>query len=121
MQGIPIKMILSSGNRHDIKFTEELIKDIKTDTILADRGYDAKWFRNLIQNPVIPCRRNRKVQIEYDEELYKKRNVVERFFQRIKRFRRIGIRYEKTAQSFYGMLQVGVFIVVSRFMNIYSA
>lgn len=52
MQGIPIKIILSSSNRHDIKFAEELIKDTKADTILADRGYDANWFRNLISNPL---------------------------------------------------------------------
>ena len=60
MQGIPIKMILSSGNRNDIKYAEELIKDLNAETVLADKGYDASWFRKIIPNPCIPCRKNRK-------------------------------------------------------------
>ena len=107
-------MILSAGNRNDILFAEKLIEGLNVATVLADKGYNAKKFRSSIQNPVIPYRKDKLQNTGYDKELYKKRNVVERFFLKIKQFRRIGTRYDKTIISFMGMIQVGVFIIMSR-------
>ena len=111
-------MILSEGNRNDIKFADKLIEGLNAESVLADKGYDANWFRSLIKNPVIPPRRNRKIQIEYDKELYKKRNVVERFFLKIKSYRKIATRFEQTARSYLSMVKLVASIVIMRFMNV---
>ena len=65
-----------------------MIENLNVKTVLGDRGYDANWFRKIIQNPCIPGRKNRKIEIEYDKELYKKRNVVESFSSKSKPFAR---------------------------------
>ena len=67
--------------------------------ILMDRAYAGKRLRTtaveLGYEPVVPPKRNFKEQWDYDKEFYKKRNEVERFFRRLKRFRRIFTRYDK--------------------------
>ena len=68
--------------------------------------------RHIIQIPCIPGRRNRKIPIIYDKELYKKRNVVERFFLKIKSFRKIATRYEQKALNFLSMVKLATFVVV---------
>ncbi|MGM0440797.1 MAG: transposase [Chlamydiota bacterium] len=69
-----------------------------------DRGYDSDDFRQMLKNrqiiPVIPGRSNRMAPIEYDIHTYKERNAIERFFGRLKEFRRIATRYDKTALMF---------------------
>ncbi len=109
---MPIRILLSAGNIHDVKLAGELIENLSVKTVLGDRGYDSDKFRKTIAQPCIPGRKNRKIEIKYDEELYKKRNVVERFFQKIKRFRRISTRYEQTASSFMGMVKFVSSIVI---------
>ncbi len=72
--------------------------------LLADRGYDADWFRNaLIKtgiSPCIPSRKNRKVPIEHDELLYRQRHKVEKMFAKLKDWRRINTRYDRCAHTF---------------------
>ena len=71
----------------------------KVIALLMDRAYEGDETRALAispgYNPVVPPKKNRKEPWEYDEELYKKRNEVERFFRRYKRYRRICTRYDK--------------------------
>ena len=71
---------------------------------MGDKGYDADTLIALIKQigakAVIPPRRNRIEQRDYDHHLYKDRNLVERFFGRLKQFRRIATRYDKLAQNF---------------------
>ena len=66
--------------------------------LLADRGYDAEWFRNALSSkgitPCIPGRRSRKVPVAYDKELYKQRHKIEIMFGRLKDWRRIATRYD---------------------------
>ena len=106
--GNPIRFILTAGQVHDIKSAKDLISGLSFDYLLADKGYDADWFRSLIAQAeaeaVIPSNRSRSQAIPYDEDIYKERNLVERFFNKIKHFRRIATRYEKTAVSFAAML-----------------
>ena len=106
--GIPLRILLTKGNMSDMnkKILKPLINGFKGLTILADKGYDVDWLREELENPVIPGRSNRKIEIKYDEDLYKKRNIVERFFMWIKRYRRINTRYEQTASSFMGMISI---------------
>lgn len=66
--------------------------------LLADRGYDANWFRDALREkgiePCIPPKKNRKAKIEYDETLYKQRHKVENMFAKLKDWRKIATRYE---------------------------
>jgi transposase len=78
--------------------------------MLADKGYDGDDVRqNLLIHgilPVIPSRANRREPIPHDVESYKDRNRVERMFNRLKQFRRIATRYDKTAMSFLAFLNI---------------
>ncbi|RME43654.1 MAG: IS5/IS1182 family transposase, partial [Deltaproteobacteria bacterium] len=69
-------------------------------------------------NPVIPPRKNRKKPIEYDSEIYKLREKVERFFSKIKQFRRIATRYEKLSKTFLAFIHLAASLIIARkFVN----
>lgn len=108
--GNPLRSILSGGQVADITQAAALIEGIKTQAVVGDKGYDADTFIALIQaagaQAVIPPRSNRKQARDYDRHVYKDRNLVERFFNRLKQFRRIATRYEKLAQNFVSMLNL---------------
>jgi transposase len=105
---MPLEILITKGQDADIGQAEKLIKEDRCKHLLADRGYDSDTFRNILKkkgiNSVIPGRKNRKQPIEYDQQLYKKRNAAERFFGRIKEFRRIATRYDKTSVMFKGAI-----------------
>jgi len=105
---MPLEILITKGQDADIGQAEKLIKEDRCKYLLADRGYDSDTFRNILKkkgiNSVIPGRKNRKQPIEYDQQLYKKRNAAERFFGRIKEFRRIATRYDKTSVMFKGAI-----------------
>jgi transposase len=83
--------------------------------LLADRGYDADWFRQaLIQKGIAPCmppKKNRKIQIEYDRELYKQRHKVENRFGRLKDWRRIAMRYDRCAHTFFSAFLIAATVI----------
>lgn len=76
----------------------------RAEAVIADRGYDADALlaksENIGAAAVIPPKRNRKQQRNYDRELYKQRNRIERCFNKLKHFRRFATRYCKTIQAF---------------------
>jgi transposase len=104
--GMPLEIVITKGQDSDIGQAERLIKGEKCVNMLADRGYDSDALRVKLKeqgiNSVIPGRKNRKEAIVYDEELYKRRNAIERFFGRIKEFRRVATRYDKTSAMYKG-------------------
>jgi transposase len=106
--GNPLRLILTQGQVHDIRQAEALIEGFACEKVLADKGYDSNKFREVIAakgaEAVIPSKRSRSEPIPYDKDVYKERNLVERFFNKIKHFRRIATRYDKTALSFASML-----------------
>ncbi len=106
--GRPLEFILTPGQESEINSAIDLVGDDISDYLLADRGYDCDAFREKLNGkgivPVIPGRKNRIQKIEYDFHIYKERNFIERFFNRIKNFRRIATRYDKTAVMFMGVL-----------------
>lgn len=108
--GNPLRFVLTGGHVHDSRQSEALIEGIDFDRLLADRGYDNDRFRAAIEatqaEAVIPSIASRSQAIPYDKEVYKERNLVERFFCKIKHFRRIATRYDKTAASFLSMLSL---------------
>ena len=93
---------------HDVVQAEDLISGFSFENLLADMGFDSNPFRARIAErgakAVIPSRSCRSQAIPYDKHIYQERNLVERFINKIKHFRRIATRYEKTALSFASML-----------------
>ena len=106
--GNPLRFCLTGGQRHDITQAEALIEGIKNAAVLGDKGYDAQDFIATIEKqncvPVIPPRSNRKQPREYDEELYKERNLIERFFRKLKNYRRIFSRFDKKAVNYLSFI-----------------
>jgi transposase len=105
--GNPLRFILTPGHVNDITQAEQLITELPADYILADKGYDSKALRETIVNqgavPVIPPRKT-SPQVPCDFALYCERNLVERFFLKIKHFRRIATRYDQTPRAFLSIL-----------------
>jgi transposase len=107
-QGRLAGLKLTPGQDHDLTATGDLLAYVPSDTImLADKAYDANSFiealeaRNICPN--IPNKSNRKHPRGFFPSLYKQRNAVERFFSKIKHFRRIATRYEKRADNYLAM------------------
>lgn len=77
-------------------------------SLLMDRAYEGDKMRTVAKelgySPIVPPKKNRIDPWEYDRELYKRRNEVERFFRRIKRFRRVFTRYDKLDIIFAGFI-----------------
>ena len=97
-------MLLTAGQVSDYKGAAELLKNLPVaKELLADRGYDANWFRKALFDkgitPCIPPKRNRKDDIDYDKNLYKQRHKIENMFGRIKDWRRIAMRYDRCAHD----------------------
>lgn len=106
--GNPLQFQLTAGQAHDITQAEALLLSAPTEYVIADKGYDAEAFVQVIQErgsvPVIPPRSNRKMPREYDAHLYKERHLVECFINKIKHYRRIFSRYDKLATTYLGFL-----------------
>jgi transposase len=87
--GLPVRLALTAGEAHDNRLAGSLLSRLKTGSmLLADRGYDADWFRALVTKrrawANIPPRNNRNEPICFSPHLYRARNLVERFFNKIK-------------------------------------
>jgi transposase len=103
-----LKFIVTPGQRSDITQAEKLIKGTTEAFILADKGYDSDALRLQIEKQnctsVIPGKSNRKIAIEHDKHIYKERHLVECFFSKIKYFRRLFSRFDKSIANFKSML-----------------
>lgn len=101
--GNPLRVILSAGQIADIEQATALIEGQPAEFIVADKGYDSDALVAAItkqgSQAVIPPRSNRLTPRTFDRHIYKSRNLIERFFGRIKQFRRIATRYDKLASS----------------------
>lgn len=106
--GNPLKFIVAPGQSSDIAYANELIGSIKGEYGIGDRGYDSDVLRHdFIKNgiiPVIPYRSNRKNPCAYDKHIYKERHAIECFFSKIKHFRRVFARFEKSIRNFRSIL-----------------
>ena len=119
--GNPVRLIGSPGQRNDITFAHDLIDAFVAEGVIADKGYDADHLCDKIAETgaqiVIPPKRNRKVQRAYDIDLYKERNLIERFFNKLKQFRRIATRYDKLLVNFMGFVKLAAIAIWLRWLN----
>lgn len=106
--GLPIKFIITPGQRNDITQAPALIENLKNATILGDKAYGSNEFRAQIKaqdcTAVIPSAANRKEQIPHDEHIYEHRHVIECFFSKIKQMRRIFSRFDKSVRQYASFL-----------------
>jgi transposase len=109
--GLPVRLGLSPGEAHDNRLCPALLPGLRPKTmVLADRGYDADWIRALVNEQGawanIPPKRNRRDPICFSPYLYRSRNLVERFFNKIKQCRRIATRYDKLAANYLAFIKL---------------
>jgi putative transposase len=106
--GHPVVLTVTGAEAADSPHLPGLIRGITTGAVLADKGYDSDANRAAIRaagaEPCIPPRRNRKAPVGYDRHLYKERNAAERFFGRVKPYRRVATRFDKKAANYLGFV-----------------
>lgn len=107
--GWPVRFSLTGGERHDNTEAETLLSNLSPNYVIGDKAFDSAELRQFIRRrgakPVIPPRNGTRRR-RYDREKYKLRNVIERFFNRIKHCRRVATRYENTDPNYLGFLCV---------------
>jgi transposase len=109
--GLPLRLAITTGEAHDNRLCSILLKGMRPRTmLLADRGYDADWIRTLVRQQGawanIPPKRNRREAICFSPYLYRARNLIERFFNKIKQCRRIATRYDKLADNYLAFIKL---------------
>ena len=111
-------MILTPGQAADVTQAPALIDGLPAEVVIGDKGYDSDALVKTINaqgaEAVIPPKSNRKQPRLYDKERYKDRNLAERFWARVKQFRRVATRYEKTARNFLAFVQVASIMIMLR-------
>ena len=110
--GLPMRTEITPGQTSDdLGFDLVMADNLPNPSVLlADRGYDADSIRETMEKrnvlPIIPMRKSRKKRVGVDRSLYRLRNLVERCFNKLKNARRVATRYDKTAESFLGFIDI---------------
>jgi putative transposase len=104
--GRPLRFRITPGQASDIRSAADLLDGQRAESVLADKAYDSNGLRDTIKamkaEAVIPSKRNRKVFIPHNIDVYKHRNRIERCFNRLKHFRRFATRYDRHTIHFEG-------------------
>ncbi len=114
--GNPLGFHLTPGQDSDLDGADVLIDEIEADILIADKAYDAderviKRLEATGTEPVIPPKANRKEPREFDKALYKARHLIENFFEKLKHYRAIATRYDKTADAFLGAIHLAASVI----------
>jgi len=114
--GNPTGFLLTPGQACDLDGSDVLLAEMPADTVIADKAYDADKrviapLQQAGKSFVIPPRSNRKNPRPYDKEIYKARHLIENFFARLKQYRAIATRYDKTARNFLAAVHLAASIV----------
>lgn len=113
-----MRFVLLPGHRHDSVGVAPLLKDLDFAALLADKAFDSDAIRADLDDrgamAVIPPKANRAGGIPCDFEMYKWRHLVENFFCKIKEFRRIATRYDKTDESFKAIIHLIGIVLATR-------
>lgn len=107
--GNPVAFHLTAGQVSDLEGADALLPALSVGALLADRAYDAmarviEPLQEQGAQIVIPSHPTRKVKRDYDRALYKDRHLIENFFAKLKQYRAMATRYDKTARNFLGAI-----------------
>jgi len=115
--GNPTGFHLTGGQASDLAGADALLADIAAPVVIADKGYDAEArvlapLRDAGKTAVIPPKRNRTEQRAYDRDLYQARHLIENFFCKLKQFRAIATRYDKTRRNFLAAAYMAASVIL---------
>ena len=102
---------LTAGHACELAGADVLLSHLEANIVIADKGFDTdqrvlELLQQAGKQAVIPPKANRKAKREYDKELYKARHLIENFFAKLKLFRAIATRYDKTARNFLAAIHL---------------
>ena len=113
-----MRFVLLPGNRYDTVGVAPLIRGLRFDALLADKAFDSNWIIDELNDRgaliCISQRPQRKHPLEIDDDMYKWRHLVENFFYKLKEFKRITMRSDKTDASYVAMINACAAIINSR-------
>jgi len=103
--GNPTGFFLTGGQAHDLVGADHLLPSMQAEMLIADKAFDADtrviaMLADAGKTAVIPPKANRRLPRDFDRDLYKARHLIENFFAKLKQFRAIATRYDKTARNF---------------------
>jgi transposase len=113
--GTPEQVMIDATHLKAHRTSASLVKKGMFPALLADKGYDADWYRDALRHigivPCIPYRRNRKTQREYDKALYKRRHKIENAFGKIKDWCAVALRYYRHAHTFLSVITIAAILI----------
>jgi transposase len=113
-----VRFILTAGQKGDCPQAQPLIEGMSADVVIADTAYDADALRQAIADKqaraVIPNNPSRSIKYPLDTDLYRQRHLIECCFSKLKQFRRVATRYEKTARNFRAVIAIAAAILWMR-------
>jgi transposase len=116
--GRPLRFILTPGQTGDITQAPTLLEDRRADHVLADAAYDSRALRKIIDTmgaiAVIPSNPTRKHPFSHDRAIYRRRNRIERCFNKLKHFRRLATRYDRRAIYFLSFIHLASAMIWTR-------
>ena len=114
--GNPTGFLLTGGQAHDLDGADHLLPSMQADILIADKAFDAD--ERVIQplaaagkTAVIPPKANRRTPRDFDRDIYKTRHLIENFFAKLKQFRAIATRYDKTARNFLAAVHLTAAVI----------
>ena len=115
-RGRPIRFFMSPGQVSDYTGARAMMGSLPmADWLIADRGYDADWFRDALRDKgiraCIPGRKSRDTRVRYDKRRYKRRNRIEIMFGRLKDWRRIATRYDRCPKVFLSAVALAATVI----------
>jgi transposase len=114
--GNPLAFFLTPGQAHDLEGADALLPEMKADMLLADKAFDAdkRVIEPLLsagKTLVIPPKSNRKIKRAFDKEMYEARHLIENLYCKLKQFRAIATRYDKTARNFLAAIHLAAAVI----------
>jgi transposase len=114
--GNPLAFLLTPGQTHDLVGADALLPQMAADTLIGDKAFDAdarvrEPLAAAGKSAVIPPKHNRLTPPDFDRDLYKERHLIENFFCKLKQFRGIATRYDKTARNFLAAVHLAAAII----------
>ncbi len=113
-----MRFVLLPGQRHDSVGVQPLIEGVAFGALLGDKAFDADWLRADLDRrgaaAVIPPKANRKAAIDFDRDMYRWRHLIENTFAKLKEFRAVATRYDKTDASYAATIHLAAAIIAAR-------
>lgn len=113
--GCPVRFALTAGHKGDAPQADALIEGLAADFLMADAAYDSDRLRNTIADKgavaVIPSNPSRAQKHPLDKHLYAQRHLIECCFSKLKQFRRVATRFEKTARNYLAVVTLAAIVI----------